>query len=455
MFGDWYSRLKLNNGGYTLKKISIIFKCLAVAYVFLLAGCGTQKADNEIRIGVVQAQTGMYAGFGQGAIFGMKAAVDDINKQGGVRVGNIRMPIKLIIVDNESDANKAGSLAESLIVQDKVNFICSGDEPPPMHAGVSLVCDKYKMPYVTSVGPTEPWLAMRQETSSKWQYTWATGLFAIVTPANEEDSRAKGGYTVMDTWKAMLDLYGEKTNKKVGILAADDSDGRGWYKLFGPALKEAGYEVIGLDKNLGLLPLETTDFSSVIKQWKDEGVDILWGNCPAPFFGAAWKQANAFGFEPKMVSISRAALYYTDISAWGGDLPWGIGVEVWWDPSFKDSPGIGGTTPVSLAERWTKEIKQPVNPAIGPGYRSMQVLIDAIERAGTIDPEKVNDALAKTDLSTVGHRVKFDENHFSRGPLMFGQWFKTDKPEKWELKVVFSKHNFAPATGEPIFPKPY
>jgi branched-chain amino acid transport system substrate-binding protein len=455
MFGDWYSRLKLNNGGYTLKKISIIFKCLAVAYVFLLAGCGTQKADNEIRIGVVQAQTGMYAGFGQGAIFGLKAAVDDINKQGGVRVGNIRMPIKLIIVDNESDANKAGSLAESLIVQDKVNFICSGDEPPPMHAGVSLVCDKYKVPYVTSVGPTEPWLAMRQETSSKWQYTWATGLFAIVTPANEEDSRAKGGYTVMDTWKAMLDLYGEKTNKKVGILAADDSDGRGWYKLFGPALKEAGYEVIGLDKNLGLLPLETTDFSSVIKQWKDEGVDILWGNCPAPFFGAAWKQANALGFEPKMVSISRAALYYTDISAWGGDLPWGIGVEVWWDPSFKDSPGIGGTTPVSLAERWTKEIKQPVNPAIGPGYRSMQVLIDAIERAGTIDPEKVNDALAKTDLSTVGHRVKFDENHFSRGPLMFGQWFKTDKPEKWELKVVFSKHNFAPATGEPIFPKPY
>ena len=438
-----------------VKKRSFFLSCLAAVFVLLLGGCNAQKSVTEIRIGIIQAQTGMYAGFGQGAIFGVKAAVDDLNNRGGIKVGNIKMPVRLVIVDNGSDANKAGSLAESLIVQDKVNFICSGDEPPPMHAGVSLVCDRYKVPYVTSVGPIEPWAAMRQETSTKWQYTWATGLFAIETPAKEGDFRAKGGYTVMDTWTAMLELYGEQTNKKVGVIAADDSDGRSWYMLFGPALEKLGYTVVGLDKNLGLVPLETTDFSSVIKQWMDEGVEILWGNCPAPFFGAAWKQANTLGFRPKMVSISRAALYYTDISAWGGDLPWGIGVEVWWDPSFKDSPGIGSTTPVSLAERWVNETRQPVNPAIGPGYRSIQVLADAIERAAAIDPDKVNSALAETDLYTIGHRVKFDENHFSRGPLMFGQWFKTDKPEKWELKVIFSKHDFVPAAGEPIFPKPY
>ncbi len=156
-----------------------------------------------------------------------------------------------------------------------------------------------------------------------------------------------------------------------------------------------------------------------------------------------------------MVCIGRAALFYTDVAAWGDDLPWGIGTEIWWDPSFKDSPGIGGTTPASLAERWASETKQPLNPGIGPGYTVVQVLTDAIQRAGTLDPEKVNAALAQTDLLTVRNRVKFDENHFSRGPLMFGQWFKTDKPEKWELKVVFSKHDFVPATGQPIFPKPY
>jgi branched-chain amino acid transport system substrate-binding protein len=437
-----------------MKKLTLSLVVFWVISVFV-AGCGEKKAANEIRVGVVQAQTGMFAGFGQGAIFGVKVAADDINRQGGVKVGNARMPIKLVIVDNESDPNKAGSLAESLIVQDKVRFIVSGDEPPPMHAGVSQAADRYRIPYVTSVGPIEPWSAMRQETSTKWEYTWATGMFAIDTPAKEGDFRAKPGYTVMDTWTAMLNLYGGQTNKKVGIIASDEPDGRGWYTVFGPALKRLGYTVVGLDKNLGLMPLETTDFSSAIKEWKDADVQILWGNCPGPFFGAVWKQATTLGFKPKMVSIGRGALYYSDVSAWGGDLPWGIGTEVWWDPSLKDSPGIGGTTPMSLAERWKSEAKQPLNPGIGPGYRSVQVLVDAIERAGALDPEKVNAALAKTDLQTIVHRVKFDENHFNRGPLMFGQWFKTDTPEKWELKVVFSKHDFVPAAGKPIFPKPY
>ena len=42
---------------------------------------------------------------------------------------------------------------------------------------------------------------------------------------------------------AMLDLFGAQTNKKVGIICSDDPDGRGWYSLFGPALKKAGYAV--------------------------------------------------------------------------------------------------------------------------------------------------------------------------------------------------------------------
>ncbi|MCJ7655850.1 MAG: amino acid ABC transporter substrate-binding protein, partial [Dehalococcoidia bacterium] len=80
---------------------------------------------------------------------------------------------------------------------------------------------------------------------------------------------------------------------------------------------------------------------------------------------------------------------------------------------------------------------------------------DAIERAGTLDGEKVNAALAATDLMTVRHRVKFEANHFSRGPLVFGQWQKTNNPWVWECPVVFSKHDFIKATTSPIFPIPY
>jgi len=55
---------------------------------------------------------------------------------------------------------------------------------------------------------------------------------------------------------------------------------------------------------------------------------------------------------------------------------------------------------------------------------------------------------------TMRHRVKFDENPFSRGPIVFGQWFRTDTPEKGELKVIHSDHDFWPASGKALFPVP-
>ena len=439
-----------------MKKFLVFALMVVVVSALIVSGC-KKGPKEEIRFGVPAPLTGMYASFGEGGVFGMEAAVEDINKEGGVYVKEFdsKLPIKLIIVNNESDPLKAGTLAESLIVNDKVHVLAYGDQPPPMNSSISTVADRYKIPYVTSTGPQEPWLGMRSEVEGHWKYTWATGMFAIVMPAPKGDFRNKPGYTITDTWKAMLELFGKKTNKKAAVFASDDPDGIGWYSLFPDFLEKMGYDVCGTDKKLGLAPMETTDFSSIINEWKACGAEILWGNAPAPFVGTLLRQCTTLGFKPKMVSIGRAPLFYEDIKAWGGDIPLGIGCEIWWDPSFGDSPGIGGTTPQSLAERWTKAKDKPLNRNIGPGYSIVQVLIDAIERAGSLDGEKINAALAETDLMTVRHRVKFDKNHFSRGPLVFGQWQKTDKPRVWECPVVFSKHDFIKATADPLFPIPY
>ncbi len=439
-----------------MKKFLLITLTVVLMSGLIFGGCKAGPSE-EILVGVPAPLTGMYAGFGEGGVFGMEAAVDDINEQGGVYVEEKgeKLPIRLIVVNTESDPLKAGTLAESLIVSDNVNFLAYGDEPPPMNASISNIADRYKVPFICTTGPMEPWSAMRMEVEGNWEYTWATGLFALGAPAPEGDFRTGPGYTIGDTWQAMLDLYGDQTNKKAALFAADDPDGVGWYAAYPGILESLGYDVCGADKELGLVPMETTDFSSIINEWKDYGCEILWGNAPAPFFGALWKQCSALGFEPKMVSVGRAPLFYEDVSAWGGDLPLGIGCEIWWDPSFADSPGIGGTTPQSLAERWTEETDTPLNRNIGPGYSIIQVLVDAVERAGTLDGEEVNAALAETDLMTIRHRVKFEGNHFSRGPLVYGQWQKTDQPWVWECPVVFSKHDFIEATADPLFPIPY
>ncbi len=413
-------------------------------------------SGGEIKLGVVQSLTGMYAGFGQGGIFGLQAAVDDINAAGGVDVGGTKMKLTLITVDDQSDQNKGGPLAEGLVTSNKVNFLVSGEEPPTMKPAISTIADRYKIPFVTSVGPFEPWNGMRSESDTKWPYTWATGMFALGSPVASTDFRfGKPGFTIDDTWIATLNQFGPQTNKNVAVFASNDGDGVGWYAGLPQTLKTLGYNPIGVDKKLGLLPLETTDFSSVINEWKNNNCEILWGNSPAPFFGAMWKQARSLGFAPKLVSIGRAPLFYTDVNAWGGDLPNGIGVEVWWTPSLTEYQGVGGTTPQTLTDRWISAKNQPVNPAIGPGYRIIQVLVDAITRAKSIDTEQVQAALSATDLMTIAWRVKFDENHFNRGPLVFGQWQKTTAAQKWVLQIIYSPHSFIPTTAQPIFPIPY
>jgi len=307
-----------------MKRFLFIPLALVLVATLIFGGCkAAPKGPEEIRIGTPAPMTGMFAGFGEGCVFGMQAAVDDINKEGGIYMAEYgaKLPVRLIVADCESDSAKTATLAEDLAVRDEVHALLSPDEPVNIHGPVATVAEKYQIPHLIGGGPLEPWNGMRMEISPPWQYTWMTG-FRIVMPYPEGDFRyGLPGYTIKDTWFAMLDEFGNQTNKVAGVLASDDPDGIGWYGLFPPALEEWGCKVIGVDEKLGLFPVGTTDFTPIIKEWKDNNVEILWGNCPGPDWGTLWRQCNAQGFKPKIVTSGRAPLFYVDASSWGGDLP--------------------------------------------------------------------------------------------------------------------------------------
>jgi branched-chain amino acid transport system substrate-binding protein len=467
-----------------VKKYLLVAFILMLVIIFIFTGCaktavpGTTSAPppssssaatsapastpaspagpGEIVIGAARHMSGMFAGMGQGGDFGFKAAIDDINSQGGIFVKqyNRKIPVKEIMLDSQSDPNKVGSLTESLVLQDKVNFITTSNGTTGDFVGAANLADRFKIPYISVVGPAEVWGGVRSQMTPPWEYAWALG-FAIGTPAPPEDFRNKPGYTQMESWMEMLAKFGSQTDNTAGIFASDDAAGRGFYGGIAGALKAGGVNVIGADKEVGIYPLGTNDFTSIIQEWKANKCDILWGNSPAPEFGTLWRQCHTMGYEPKMVFAGRAGLYYTDVAAWGGNLPLGIGCEIQWSPSMKNSPGIGNTTPQSLADRWAKAMNQPLNEAIGWDYTVAQVLFAAIEKAGTLNGTAVNQAIQSTDSSTIWNRVLFDTNHFSRCAITFGQWVKTDKPGIWEHQVVLSQHDFVPVEHDPIFPVPY
>jgi branched-chain amino acid transport system substrate-binding protein len=91
---------------------------------------------------------------------------------------------------------------------------------------------------------------------------------------------------------------------------------------------------------------------------------------------------------------------------------------------------------------------------VGCGYSQIQVLYDAIQRAGTLDKDAVNTAIGQTDLVTMRGRLKYDVNQFSRMPIAYGQWFPTADPVKWQMKIIFAGNDFT-VESQPMFPIPY
>jgi branched-chain amino acid transport system substrate-binding protein len=409
------------------------------------------RAEKEVIIGQVTSLTGMFSGFGYGYYWGVQKAVEDINKLGGLKVGDKRLPVRVVVYDDESDPGKAASLTTKLILVDNVVAVI-GHGVPSLAIPEGTVCDRYKVPLIHGSTPFEPWY----EGAKGTKYDWCLS-FRIGTPVPEGDPRhGKVGYTIADSLFHFTDMFADQTNRKVAVLASGDADGTGWYAVFSKLLKESGrYDPYRVDENFGLYPLGTTDFSSIILEWKAAKCQILWANLPAPDFGIFWRQAHSLGWVPKLAWIGRASMVYEDVVAWGGDLPWGIADEDFWNPCYP-FPGIGGRTSASLADEWYKEKGTPVNTAVGfGGYRCAQVLFAAIEKAGSLDPQAINGAFLDLETTSLcGYEKFIPETHDSPCAINLIQWVKTDKPWVWERQIVWAALPEIPVTTKPIFPLP-
>ncbi len=445
-----------------MNKLLAILLAVALALSVGLIGCGGGEQEEEeeapayIRIGTVTYTEGMYAGFGGAGLWGTEAAIEDINALGGVFVEQFgkKIPLKLYSRESLSDETKAASLTEALIDTDQVDAIVIPCIPPPMVAPMVPIVEDAKIPLIAFPAPYEPWMAMIAAYTHTYTFT---SNFHIATPLVPDVP----GYLIKDIGFEFFDavgvtptaIGGVPTDVVVGVYASDDGDGKGWYELMGGMLEDAGYTTSTWSVDplgVGLFPMDTADYSAIIDEWLADGVNVLWGNCPAPHFQDLWKQAYAKGLRPKVIFAARAALFWTDQRNLIGppDLATGVGLENWWHNEYDPSvcPGFGDTTPQSLYERWVADTGEQLNPNIGWGYCQVQVIADAIERAGSLDGTAIRDALKTTNLSTIAHKIKYGAaDQSSPAPLYYFQWFKEGGTVV--LKVVVSKHDFLDTTG--------
>jgi branched-chain amino acid transport system substrate-binding protein len=367
-------------------------------------------AKDSILIGIPNPSTGPLAGFGEGSPWTEQRALAAVNKDGGIMINELgkKLPVQIKLVDTASDPTKAAEVAGKLVLDDKVDMLLARHTPDTANP-VSAMAEKYQVPTVGVDAPVDAWL-------SGGPYQWTYHAFWTVDQ-------------ISDLYIRMWDQI--STNKTVGYIFPNDPDGQAWVPIFNKKLEAKGYKVV----DAGRFPYGTKDFTAMIDKYKQNNVEILAGTLITPDFATAWRQMHQQGWVPKVATIGKAVLFPADAASLGENLAQGVAVEVWWSPLSPFKSSITGETAQQLADAYTAENNKQWLATLGYKYASIEIAVDALKRAGTLDKAKIRDALGATNLNTMIGPIKYNDKHYSQTPLLGAQWNKGTK-YPWELHFI-------------------
>ena len=127
-------------------------------------------AADTLKIGYVSPQTGPLAPFGEAdkwVIDQMKVAFKD-----GLTVSGKRYDVQIVLKDSQSNPNRAGEVANDLILKDKVALVLTAGTPETA-TPVSDACELNEVPCISSVVPWQPWFFGRKGDPAKgFAYTY-------------------------------------------------------------------------------------------------------------------------------------------------------------------------------------------------------------------------------------------------------------------------------------------
>lgn len=384
-----------------------------VLYVLLLlvlvvglssAAFGAGNGPAKIKVGAGLSLTGMVSSGGKDIEIAYKIAVSHINGAGGVYVKEFdkKIPIELIVYDSESSPPKLTSRLEKLVTVDKVDALL-GDYTSFMAIAGAPIAEKYKIPWVGGTCNVESLF------EAKYTCSYCIGL----------DAKAQ-----IQSFFAALDRLPEadRPTKFADFQLQND-----WGLDCAKYLKELCEGSGGKRKlvYVGKYAMEGNDFSSIIMEAKAAGADAIWG-VPMPDQAVKMlQQMKQLRYSPKAICFIRGPDLGNFWEIMGEDTNY-----VMADGAF--IPSFTYPKAQDLARDWKKQApKVEIGGPAGLGYASVQVLADAIERAGTLKKEAVIKALTETDLVTVTGRVQFVKNGGGRSivPLALMQWQNGNREE--------------------------
>ncbi len=369
-------------------------KILAVTAALAIAGLGAAHAQqpSSIRIGYAVSKTGPYAGGATTTTLpNYQLWVKEINDAGGIKVGDRRLPIEVVEYDDRSSSEEAVRAIERLINQDKVDFVLA-PWGTALNLAVGPVLDRAGYPHlaVTSVSDMITQLSKR----------WKNAFFFGDTSANY----ARGVVSVLDQLRK-----DGKIGDTVAMVSVADQFGIELSKAAQAALDKAGFKLV-YNQNY---PIGTQDLQSLVNEMRRRNPDVVLAFSYPPDTIAFTDQAKALGLNPKV--------FYTAV---GTAFPL---YKQRFGDNIEGVMGTGGINPNSPAikdymERHQKALGKEPDRWLSPvTYASLQVLQQAIERAGTLDRQAVAKEIRSGTFDTIVGQISLQDQVYSGG-WMVGQW---------------------------------
>jgi len=376
------------------RKLALFGLLLIVSFIWITPVTHVSAAE-PIVIGVPTS-----LGFleGKEAHKAVQIAVSEINAKGGVNVGGTKRLLKVAAADLR-DAAPGVPVPEALlgleknILEQKPAAIVVGPfRSEALIAGMDIIA-KYKVPMLGTVAMSPTSEKKIKEDPEKYKYIFRTCLNSIFLA-----KYLAGGMALINK---------EFGFNKVFVMHQDVA----WARAGAGAMKamffdKAGWDVLGMEA----YPTGSADFSSGLMKARASGAQVIMPIFDMPQSGILVKQWKA---------MKVPALMFGFISPLAGSQAWktfdgkiGGGMNCIFEIGNSiASPNV----PKSLA--FTSKYKQVFGSdiqsghGVAPAYESVYILAEAIERAGSLDPDAIVAELEKTDRMGVLGRVKYGEGN--------------------------------------------
>ncbi len=375
------------------------------------------ESKDVIKIGFSRSLTGWSAATGKDEQEAVILWSEEINAKGGIYVKEYgkKLPVELKFYDDKSSPEEVVRIYERLITVDKVDVLFPPTQTPQNIATIAIA-EKYRRPILAgSCGSSKG-----KELGAK--YWWA------VTPV---------GPVWMDKKDGLAGLINNNKNriKDIAILYLHESFSMECHGAIVKYLKELGFNVV-FDKDY---PADVKDLTGELLDIKKKGVDTFLAMSYPPDCFLMMKQSIEVGFSPKfmyfLVGPSNAVFSSMFKEATEGVMGMGMYCGALNYPGAKE-----------FYNNFTKRWGNPPNLLQGAdGYHAAQLMQQAIEKAGTLDPEKVRNVLATGEFMTIEGpaRLRNGVNELAVPGVI--QW------RKGMAELVWPKTK---ATIDLIYPKP-